>query len=242
MLARCGLQAAGAVSLKRSAQAASLARSLPSAAPAALHRCLGTRGWLDNTVAAAASSTPSHAAPRPSALASAQAARASPEGYEDSLAAPQNNPHEMVSSILQGVEHDKAQRDSRVVLAVLVDNEAGVLNKVCGLLSARGFNIESLTVSPTNLDTLSRMTVVIRDASEEKANQAIKQLQDVVNVWAVVNYTGTNSLHVRLRAPVRAAAPPPPSSHTRAPNTLPPAARAGHGQGQLHAQHWGRCR
>ena len=106
-------------------------------------------------------------------------------------------PQDMVSTILAGVEHDRAQRDSRVVLAVFVDNESGVLNKVSGLLSARGFNIESLTVSPTNLDTLSRMTVVIRDASEEKAAQAIKQLQDVVNVWAVVDYTGTNSLHVR---------------------------------------------
>jgi hypothetical protein len=53
-----------------------------------------------------------------------------------------------------------------------VDNESGVLNKCVGLLSARGFNIESLTVSPTNLASLSRMTVVIRDVSDEKANQA----------------------------------------------------------------------
>ncbi len=90
-------------------------------------------------------------------------------------------PQEMVSTILAGVEHDRAQRDSRVVLAIFVDNEAGVLNKVSGLLSARGFNIESLTVSPTNLGSLSRMTVVIRDASEEKAAQAIKQLNDVVS-------------------------------------------------------------
>ena len=102
----------------------------------------------------------------------------------------------VVNTILTNAEHDKRQKEDRVVLALLVDNDPGVLNKVSGLLSARGFNIESLTVSPTNLDAMSRMTVVIRDASEEKSAQAIKQLQDVVNVLAVVDYTGTNSLHV----------------------------------------------
>ena len=102
----------------------------------------------------------------------------------------------VVSTILEGAAHDKAHRDHRVILAVLVDNDPGVLNKVSGLLSARGFNIESLTVSPTNLEAMSRMTIVIRDATEEKAAQAIKQLHDVVNVLAVVDYTGTNSLHV----------------------------------------------
>jgi acetolactate synthase-1/3 small subunit len=138
----------------------------------------------------------------------------------------------MVSTILAGVEHDRAQRDSRVVLAIFVDNEAGVLNKVSGLLSARGFNIESLTVSPTNLESLSRMTVVIRDATEEKAAQAIKQLNDVVNVWAVVDYTGTNSLHVRARrkrgprrgAPLARARPRTLTAATRLPHpsTHPP--------------------
>ncbi len=124
--------------------------------------------------------------------------RGSTEGYEDSLISAPQDPHDMVSTILAGVEHDKTQRDSKLVLAILVDNESGVLNKCVGLLSARGFNIESLTVSPTNLASLSRMTVVIRDVSDEKANQAIKQLQDVVHVWAVVDYRDTNSLHVRF--------------------------------------------
>lgn len=83
-------------------------------------------------------------------------------------------------------------------LAVLVDNEAGVLSKISGLLSARGFNIESLTVSPTNIPDLSRMTIVIKDVPEAKAQQAYKQLSDIVNVWAVVDYTGSNSLHREL--------------------------------------------
>lgn len=71
---------------------------------------------------------------------------------------------DVVSSIVQGVEEDRAGRDSgRHTLAVLVDNEAGVLAKVAGMLSSRGFNIDSLTVSPTNLPDLSRMTVVLTD-------------------------------------------------------------------------------
>lgn len=181
----------------------SLARSLKRCASAST-RMLGTRAFLDNTVSARAG------VPRGRAAAAAPSPSSS-EGYEDGLNGAPQDPHEMVSGILAGVEHDKAQRDSRVVLAVLVDNEAGVLNKVCGLLSARGFNIESLTVSPTNLESLSRMTVVIRDASEEKAKQAIKQLQDVVHVWAVVDYTGTNSLHVRGERAACLAPLPPPS-------------------------------
>jgi acetolactate synthase-1/3 small subunit len=76
----------------------------------------------------------------------------------------------------------------------MVDNESGVLSKISGLLSARGFNIESLTVSPTHVPDLSRMTIVMRDVPPNKASQALKQLNDVVNVWAVVDYTGTNSL------------------------------------------------
>jgi acetolactate synthase small subunit len=63
-----------------------------------------------------------------------------------------------------------------------------------GTLSARGFNIESLTVNATNIPDLSRMTIVMRDVPDHKSVQALKQLSDIVNVWAVVDYTGTNSL------------------------------------------------
>ena len=55
-----------------------------------------------------------------------------------------------------------------------------------------------LTVSPTNIADLSRITVVLNDVPEGKAAQALKQLSDVVNVWAVVDYTGTNSLQREL--------------------------------------------
>ena len=53
-------------------------------------------------------------------------------------------------------------------------------------------------MSPTNIPDLSRMTVVMRDVPDSKATQALKQLSDIVNVWAVVDYTGTNSLQREL--------------------------------------------
>ena len=46
------------------------------------------------------------------------------------------------------------------IISVLLENEAGALSRVVGLFSQRGFNIESLTVAPTEDDTLSRMTIV----------------------------------------------------------------------------------
>jgi acetolactate synthase-1/3 small subunit len=110
-------------------------------------------------------------------------------------------PIDVAESLVKGVRDDKkASANTRThVMAVLVENESGVLSKISGLLSARGFNIESLTVSPTNIASLSRMTIVIRDVpNENKAAQALKQLSDVVNVWAVVDYTGTNSLQREL--------------------------------------------
>ena len=50
----------------------------------------------------------------------------------------------------------------RHIISVLLENEPGALSRVAGLFSARGYNIESLTVAPTNDETLSRMTIVTR--------------------------------------------------------------------------------
>jgi acetolactate synthase-1/3 small subunit len=74
---------------------------------------------------------------------------------------------------------------TRHTLSVLVDNEPGVLSKVTGLLSARGFNIESLSVSKTDVTDLSRMTVILNCPDAQMA-QAHRQLEDLVNVWAVL--------------------------------------------------------
>lgn len=109
---------------------------------------------------------------------------------------------DVATSIAENVKADKeASEDAaslRHTMAVLVDNESGVLSRVSGLLSARGYNIDSLTVSPTNLPDMSRMTIVIRGVQPAKAAQALKQLEDLVNVWAAVDYTGTNSLQREL--------------------------------------------
>ena len=62
----------------------------------------------------------------------------------------------------------------RHIISLLMENEAGALSRVSGLFSARGYNIESLSVAPTEDESLSRMTIVTR-GSEEIIEQIIKQ-------------------------------------------------------------------
>ncbi len=69
----------------------------------------------------------------------------------------------------------------RHVIAVLLENEAGALSRVAGLFSARGYNIESLTVAPTGDPTLSRITIVT-SGTERVIEQIIKQLNKLVEV------------------------------------------------------------
>ncbi len=72
----------------------------------------------------------------------------------------------------------------RHIISVLMENEAGALSRVAGLFSARGYNIESLTVAPTNDETLSRMTLVTRgdDQIIEQIQKQLNKLIDVVKV------------------------------------------------------------
>jgi acetolactate synthase-1/3 small subunit len=72
----------------------------------------------------------------------------------------------------------------RHVISILMENEAGALSRVAGLFSARGYNIESLTVAPTEDATLSRMTLVTR-GSDEIVEQIIKQLHKLIDVVKV---------------------------------------------------------
>ncbi len=72
------------------------------------------------------------------------------------------------------------------VLSVLLDNEAGVLSRVAGLFSARGYNIESLTVAETDDPTLSRMTIITCGA-DDLADQIEKQLNKLVDVVKVMD-------------------------------------------------------
>ncbi len=72
----------------------------------------------------------------------------------------------------------------RHIISLLMANEAGALSRVAGLFSARGYNIESLTVAPTEDPTLSRMTIVTSgsDAVIEQINKQLNKLVDVVAV------------------------------------------------------------
>lgn len=76
----------------------------------------------------------------------------------------------------------------RHIVSVLLENEAGALSRVSGLFSARGYNIESLTVAPTDDETVSRITVVT-DGSEEVIQQIEKQLNKLVDVVKVLDLT-----------------------------------------------------
>jgi acetolactate synthase-1/3 small subunit len=74
----------------------------------------------------------------------------------------------------------------RHIISILIENESGALSRVAGLFSARGYNIESLTVAPTEDASLSRMTIVT-SGSEEVIEQIIKQLNKLIDVVKVLD-------------------------------------------------------
>lgn len=74
----------------------------------------------------------------------------------------------------------------RHIISLLMENEAGALSRVAGLFSARAYNIESLTVAPTEDATLSRMTLVTV-GSDDVIEQITKQLNKLIEVVKVVD-------------------------------------------------------
>ena len=76
----------------------------------------------------------------------------------------------------------------RHIISVLLENEAGALSRVVGLFSARGYNIETLTVAPTEDATLSRMTIVTR-GSDDVIEQITKHLNRLIEIVKVVDLT-----------------------------------------------------
>lgn len=72
------------------------------------------------------------------------------------------------------------------VISILLENEPGALSRVVGLFSARGYNIETLTVAPTEDNTLSRMTIVTT-GSDDIIEQITKHLNRLVDVVKVVD-------------------------------------------------------
>jgi acetolactate synthase I/III small subunit len=73
-------------------------------------------------------------------------------------------------------------------ISVLVENEFGVLSRVSGLFSGRGFNIESLSVAPTLDPSVSRMTIVTR-GDEQILEQITKQLNKLIDTIKVIDFT-----------------------------------------------------
>ena len=85
----------------------------------------------------------------------------------------------------------------RHIIAVLLENEAGALSRVVGLFSQRNYNIESLTVAPTEDETLSRLTVVTI-GDDSKIEQIIKHLYKVIEVVKVVDLSETDHVEREL--------------------------------------------
>ena len=79
----------------------------------------------------------------------------------------------------------------RHVIGVLVENEFGVLSRISGLFSGRGFNIESLTVAETDDPEISRMTIVTL-GDNQIIEQITKQLNKLINVIKVIDFTETD--------------------------------------------------
>ena len=75
----------------------------------------------------------------------------------------------------------------RHTISVLVENKFGVLTRVAGMFSGRGYNIDSLNVAPTHDPELSRMTLVAR-GDDATVEQIVKQLQKLINVIEVTDF------------------------------------------------------
>ena len=95
---------------------------------------------------------------------------------------------------------------SRHTLSVLVENKPGVLARIAGLFSRRGFNIDSLAVGPTEHPDISRMTIVV-NVEESPLEQVTKQLNKLIEVIKIVELDATSAvqrelLMVKVRAPM----------------------------------------
>ena len=85
----------------------------------------------------------------------------------------------------------------RHIIAILLQNEAGALTRVAGLFSTRGYNIESLSVAPTDDPTVSRLTLVTK-GSEGVIQQIANQLNKLVDVVSIEDMTRGEHLEREL--------------------------------------------
>jgi len=85
----------------------------------------------------------------------------------------------------------------RHIISILLQNEAGALARVAGMFSARGYNIESLTVAPTHDATVSRLTLVTM-GSDAVIDQIIKQSRKLVDIVEIADLTAVDHLESEL--------------------------------------------
>ncbi len=85
----------------------------------------------------------------------------------------------------------------KFTLSVLVENKFGVLARIAGLFSARGFNINSLAVAETEDSSISRITMVV-EADEKTLEQIKKQLNKLIDIIKVIDFTKENCMEKEL--------------------------------------------
>lgn len=87
--------------------------------------------------------------------------------------------------------------NNRHLISILMENEAGALSRVANLFSARGYNIESLTVAPTDDPTLSRLTLAT-SGNEQIIEQIVKQLNKLIDVVKLIDLSETEAIEREL--------------------------------------------
>ncbi len=87
--------------------------------------------------------------------------------------------------------------NDRHLISILMENEAGALSRVANLFSARGYNIESLTVAPTDDPTLSRLTLVTY-GNEQIIEQIVKQLNKLIDVVKLIDLSEAEAIEREL--------------------------------------------
>ena len=88
-------------------------------------------------------------------------------------------------------------QEKKHILSVLVENKSSVLSRVTGLISRRGFNIESLSVGPTEDPTMSRITAIVI-ADELAYEQIVKQLHKLISVYKLSDLTNDSAIEREL--------------------------------------------
>ncbi len=94
----------------------------------------------------------------------------------------------------------------RHTISALVENKFGVLARIAGMFSGRGFNIDTLNVGPTHDPLLSRITITVIAEAETTLDQAIKQLDKLINVIQVTHFSERTSFVARELVMLKLAA------------------------------------